>query len=268
MMSLVAWALAGCAGTNREDILNRATVKGFQPQIISTASFDLYSLERVRARGGDVHIYIEGDGFAWVSRTRPSRDPTPKNPVALDLATRDMAENVVYLARPCQYTMTRLCDQRYWTSHRYAPDILSAFIEAVDHIKAQHEFDKIHFIGFSGGANIAALIAAKRDDVASLRTVAGNLNHALLHEIHGVSQIPQSLNAVNFAKDISGIPQHHFIGSDDKIIGAEIVRSFINASGQTNCLIITKVPGATHQSGWREHWPEIMAQPLTCGSDI
>jgi hypothetical protein len=33
-----------------------------------------------------LRVYIEGDGFAWKSRTQPSGNPTPHNPVALKLA--------------------------------------------------------------------------------------------------------------------------------------------------------------------------------------
>ena len=51
-----------------------------------------------------VNIYIEGDGRAWLNKNRPSLDPTPKNSLALKLAEIDPAPNVIYLARPCQYS--------------------------------------------------------------------------------------------------------------------------------------------------------------------
>ena len=51
----------------------------------------------------EVHVYIEGDGYAWATTTDPSDDPTPINPLALRLAAVDDAPNVLYLARPCQF---------------------------------------------------------------------------------------------------------------------------------------------------------------------
>src|SRR5687768_5965899 len=44
--------------------------------------FLLTAWERVREPGGPATVYIEGDGYAWASRRRPSLDPTPANPVA------------------------------------------------------------------------------------------------------------------------------------------------------------------------------------------
>ena len=66
--------------------------------------FIVHGRERYDKPGNDLNIYLEGDGLAWVSRREPSRDPTPDNPIGLRLAAIDPAPNVIWLARPCQYT--------------------------------------------------------------------------------------------------------------------------------------------------------------------
>jgi hypothetical protein len=47
-------------------------------------------------------VYIEGDGFAWLSRSQASYDPSPLNPVGLELALRHPLGESAYLARTCQ----------------------------------------------------------------------------------------------------------------------------------------------------------------------
>lgn len=234
---------------------------------IATAPFMLTSFERIQSPGGEVHLYIEGDGLAWVSRHTPSLDPTPKNPVSLKLAVQDASPNVIYLARPCQYsklTTAGACPQKYWTSHRFAPEVMASMNMALDEIKSRYGITGFHLTGFSGGANVAALLTEQRNDVLSLRTVAGNLDHVLLHQIHGVSQIPNSLNAKNKARTISHIPQYHFIGEEDKVVLPAIARSFISASGQTHCIRSKIIPGVSHGKGWPDKWPALLKYPLDC----
>ncbi len=74
------------------------------PRVVDASPFNITVYERVYKEGGTINIYIEGDGFAWVSRKKKSLDPTPKTPMALKLASMDGSSNVIYIARPCQYT--------------------------------------------------------------------------------------------------------------------------------------------------------------------
>lgn len=257
--------LSACASTSRMEVAqNIAASTNLSRHIIHTETFNFNSYERIDVKGATAHIYIEGDGLAWVGRYTPSNDPTPKNPLALKLAAQDPSDNVVYLARPCQYVRSETCEQKYWTSHRFTSEVIAAMDEALDDMKIRHDITGFHLIGFSGGGNVAALLAARRNDIISLRTVAGNLDHALLHDIHDVSQIPDSLNAKDIAHQINHIPQHHFIGEKDKVVPPEIAQSFIEASSKTSCIRSTTVADATHQKFWSEIWPALLGYPVTC----
>ena len=236
----------------------------FSKQDINANGFTLRSYARMAGSGTSANIYIEGDGFAWAGRSRPSTNPTPKDPTGLKLATMDPAENVIYLARPCQYMLVTACQQKYWTSHRFAPEVVEAMDDTLDKLKTEHSLSGFHLIGFSGGANVAALITARRNDVISLRTIAGNLDHVTLHQHHNVSQTPQSLNAVNIAAQIAHIPQHHFIGAKDNIVPPQVLKSYMDASGKAQCIQTTTVPNATHQKGWHKIWPALLNQLPKC----
>ncbi len=234
---------------------------------IQVNSFLLTSYERITSKGGVANIYIEGDGRAWLSKKRPSLDPTPNNPVALKLAAQDPAENVVYLARPCQYTKLieqGACPQKYWTSHRFTPEVIEAMNSALDDMKQRHQITGFNLIGFSGGGNIAALLTALRDDVLSLRTVAGNIDHKLQSSIHGVSTMPHSLNAAEVSNQISDIPQIHFVGTEDKIVPNEVAQSYKARANNNECIQIRLLQGLSHTKGWESVWKSLLNQPFDC----
>lgn len=277
LLTLIAFAalclLSACLTTSIGDRVtlaeNIAASAHMIKREINAAPFVLTSFERISS-GNDqktATLYIEGDGLAWVNRRTPSLNPTPKNPVALKLAARDPAANVVYLARPCQYSPIgpdSFCTRPYWTSHRFAPEVIQAANTALENIKARHNIKQFHLVGFSGGAAVALLLASHRNDIASIRTVAGNLDHEHFNQIHKVSAMPESLNPVDIARHIADIPQHHFIGSDDKIITAALYKSFSRAAGQSTCLKMTIASGASHGKGWEEQWPALLQEPVRC----
>ena len=55
---------------------------------------------RIAHPSGRLHVYLEGDGVPWITRTLIALDPTPRNPLALRLMALDPAP-ALYLARPC-----------------------------------------------------------------------------------------------------------------------------------------------------------------------
>lgn len=235
---------------------------------IPAAPFSLTAYERMHTRHAPANIYIEGDGKAWLSRTKISRDPTPTNPVALHVSAYDDAENVAWLARPCQYSKmlkenTR-CPNTYWTNKRFAPEVLESYNKALDNIAAKYDITTFNLIGFSGGANVAAILAATRNDVVSLRTIAGNLNHVAHSRHHQVSPLNGSLNAMNYTDQLKTIPQHHFIGGQDENVTPKIIQSYLQALGTTPCAKYTIIPENEHTKGWTQKWPELLEIPMSC----
>jgi len=263
--------LSGCMLNSRhmqEEVSKRVAFPAFMhPRTIDAEPFNLKAYERVHEEGKTINIYIEGDGFAWVSRKRKSLNPTPKNPISLRLAAMDGSTNVIYLARPCQYTGWQnegRCPQKYWTSHKYSPTVVNSFHKALDDIKRRYQAPNFNLIGYSGGGTIATLVAADRDDVLSIRTVAGNLDIDYHTNFHKVTKLTGSLNPKDIAAKIAHIPQRHFVGSMDQNVTPEIYYSYAQAMGVDKCLNYNFVDGADHTEGWAEHWTMLVKQPVEC----
>lgn len=274
-MVLATSALAGCsAGPEARNGLAQDIALGgrLSARQVMAHPYLLTAYDRVNAPGQPADVYIEGDGLAWMGRSTKSPDPTPTDPVALRLAALDPAANVIYLARPCQYTKMsdrqQTCDSDDWTNARFSVPIVAAMSAALDQIRTQTKVSGFNLIGYSGGGGIAALLAAQRDDVLSLRTVAGNLDHVKFTEDHHVSAMTGSLNPRDFSYKTATIPQLHFIGGDDKIVPPDIFESFrsaaINHTTGPSCIRSETVPGATHGEGWVERWPDLLKHPLDC----
>jgi dienelactone hydrolase len=231
---------------------------------IEAPPFLLRSYARIdRPESGTARVYIEGDGLAWLSRSRPSPDPTPINPVALSLANADNAANVVYLARPCQYNRTstgRSCADRYWRSSRFAPEVIASFSKALDHIKAEHKLGAFELVGFSGGGAVALLVASERRDIRGIITVAGTLDTDAFTLHHGVSPLRGSLNPARIARRVNQLPQLHVIGGSDRIVPRQIYESYRMAAGASDAISVLIVPEVDHETGWFELWPSILAQ--------
>ena len=104
LLIAIAFLLSGCGTTNRQTNVDALTkIAGLTSENLQTKTFVLRALSKTTAPVNILRVYIEGDGFAWVNRTTPSDDPTPRNPLGLKLAAADPSPNVLYLARPCQY---------------------------------------------------------------------------------------------------------------------------------------------------------------------
>jgi hypothetical protein len=246
-------------GTKNADKIARDA--GFKKQRINTYDFILTSYAKLDNQSDILTIYIERDGFAFSSRRRLSSNPAPKDPVALKLAIKDPYTNIAYLGRPCQYISAKEeknHHEKYWSEARFAEEVIRSMNEAVDDLKNQTAATDIVLVGFSGGAAVAVLLAARRDDVAEIITVAENLDHMAINDYHKVAPMKGSLNPIHHAKDISHIPQRHFAGEKDKVVPVHIIKSFAYASGDTDYKTANVVEGRTHNSGWVKRWQELI----------
>lgn len=267
---ILAVVLSKCAtlqpGYHAEQIARNA---GLQKSAIRAGGFVLTAYSRLGDLDQPVNIYIEGDGRAWLSRYQLSADPTPREATGLALASLDPAKNVVYLARPCQFNDFNLtpCDSAYWSNKRFSEEVIAAMNLAVSTFMRKAHDRKINLIGYSGGAAVAALLAARRHDVISLRTVAGNLDHNFVNQYHAVDALPESLNAIDFTEKIKKLPQLHFVGKDDRVIPEQVALRFIARlqlqTGPAPCAGLIMVE-AGHEAHWAQQWPQLLSLPLPC----
>ena len=235
-------------------LLKKISEKNYSYAIYKNKDFDIFGVYNQKKCNDTMRIYIEGDGLAWITANRVSSNPTPLNPIAFKLFMLD--ENcAIYLARPCQYFSHRQCFQKYWTSARFSRKIIQNYMQTLDKIKKDFKIKKFYLIGYSGGGAIAAILAAKRDDVKKLITVAGNLNIKLWWEIHRITPLKNSLNPIDYANNLKKISQIHIVGSNDSVIPEKIIDTFIL---RVNSSKIKKIvlPNATHTNGWVSFWKD------------
>ena len=261
----LSFLLVGCVSDDSRIIAKEiAQHSRLSRDDIQTNPFLIATWSRITAPVHSLRVYIEGDGFAWKSRTQPSDDPTPRNPIGLMLAAADKNQNVLYIARPCQFIGPPLpahCDKRVWTSDRFSPSVIDAMNDALSQFVKQYPGVKLELIGYSGGGNIAAILAERRTDVRSLRTVAGNLDVAYVNAIHHVSAMPDAVSAIDRASALRTMPQLHFSGDADKTVTPEVAQRFQRAVGGT-CSQVDIVSNMTHGSDWAAIWPQLLAKEL------
>ncbi len=263
---LLAGLGAGCSHLpSSRQALAQAGLAGMSQRTILIQGYAMTVLMRQLDPHLPLHVYIEGDGKAWLSRLQPSPDPTPQHALALQLALRDGHANVAYMARPCQFSLSlsTACREADWTELRFSAQLVAVMDAAMDGLKMQHPRQSLELIGYSGGAAMAVLLAARRSDVVSLRTVAGNLDQVALNRYHRVSAMPDSLNAMDVADRLRDLPQIHYSAARDAVVPAFITQAFVAKIGA--CARSHTVAGAGHEQGWLEVWAGLLAEVPRCG---
>ncbi|NTV72169.1 MAG: alpha/beta hydrolase [Azonexaceae bacterium] len=240
----------------REQAVRLATTAGWHIEPLQNNYFPLAAfVPDSLAATAKLTVYLEGDGLAWLNLWTPSADPTPVDPLALKLALRDRGP-AVYLGRPCQFAFSANdCAEKYWTSHRFSAEVVHAMSQAIDRLKARYAARVVELVGYSGGGAIALLLAAERDDVQRVVTVAGNLDHRLWTTRHRVTPLSGSLNPPDFRERLQAIPQVHYVGGKDRVMMEEVARSYAAGFPEKAKPSIVVIPDNDHRCCWVAQWP-------------
>lgn len=107
------------------------------------------------------------------------------------------------------------------------------------------------------------LIAARRHDVVSLRTVAGNLDSEYVNRIHHVSAMPASLDPIDVAPQLRDLPQLHFSSDADAVVPPAVAERFVAATGP-RCARWHVVNGIAHDGDWARAWPALLRIDVRC----
>ena len=250
--------LEGCA-TPQRPVMVDAPERGFSRIRLDGNPFSFAGQIKIPASSVDILVaYIEGDGHVVNASGRVSSDPTPHFPVGWLLARQDPAPAVLYLARLGQHNaaFASVEYRQYWTEKRFAPEIIRAMSLALDSAKQKAGATKLHLVGFSGGGAVASLLAAQRDDVASLVTVAGLLDHAWWTNERGYPPLTGSLNPADVAGKLVHLPQIHFYGTNDSLIPPAVSSRFLGLAPFTNASQTGVAAG--HNKGWEQAWPALL----------
>jgi hypothetical protein len=261
---LLLWCLAGCVSSRTDEAADIAREAGLVARRFDAGRFVLAGWQtQGKARGGILTVYLEGDGRAWINRGRVAENPTPDDPVALRLAAADRGSSILYLARPCQYVEGpdfRNCAPLYWSSGRFAPDVVVATTNAIDLAKAESGATQIELVGYSGGGALAVLVASRRRDVADLVTVAAPLDTTAWTRHHGVSPLADSLDPIAVAPALAMLRQVHFVGGEDDVVPRAVVESYRHAADDPESMQIVAIAGYTHTCCWATSWSDLLAR--------
>lgn len=267
---LVLLLLSGCVSIPSHTVRNEharklASDRGWVSSLINTDNFLLQAYVPAKLKSAkELTIYIEGDGLAWINRSTPSFNPTPANPLALKLALQD-DKPAAYLARPCQYVsfdQSPNCSQKYWSSYRFAPEVIHATSQAIDQLKLKFGAESLVLIGYSGGGAVAALVAAQRKDISYLMTIAGNLDHQTWTNKQQLSPLEHSLNPADYADKLQNIKQTHFVGGNDGITGEFVARAYSRRFVSDLSKSIVVMPDFDHACCWQMYWPDLKNSKL------
>ncbi len=253
-IGLQVFFLAACASSGQR-VDNKAAAYGMTKQLVTGQNFRHVLYAKSASHAKSLHIYIDGDGSPWLHGRYVAIDPTPKNPLALDLAGLDTQSDVVYLGRPCYLGLSAepLCDESLWTSARYSNAVVRSMAAAAQSIISERGAKQVSLIGYSGGGSLALLMLEYMELVDEVITVAANVDTDRWTAHHGYLPLYESLNPI-----VGRYPAHiryrHFAGAKDSNIPLAQTRSFVAAHGGE----LTVIPGFNHRCCWAEQWPVLI----------
>lgn len=226
----IAFLLFGCVGAGWTPLPEFVYIP------IQTENYQIATWQKItNPKNKDIHIYIEGDGNAYDAYGMPTDDPTPNGTLVRDLAMCDNFENVVYMARPCQFIMSPQCSEIDWTYGRFSKKIIDSQSYALTQIAGNKN---ITLIGYSGGAMVSGLIIKQNKNLKFEKwiTIAGVLNHEQWTTYFGDAPLTESLNM----ETLPNVSQTHFVAERDKVVPYELSKQWAKESD------IKLLPNATH----------------------
>lgn len=259
-------ALIGIAScTNHTQLLyTEADQDGRIPSIIDTGTYPIQVVLPKRTQSNRLRVYIEGDGKAWATRSQPSTDPTPTIPLVSRLAAGDPTP-AAYIARPCQYVMNGRCNYSVWTDRRFSNEAIESISIALDQVKVMMGVSRLELVGYSGGGTVALLLAARRSDVVSVQTLAGNLSPAGWVQFHRLSPLTEAIEPSSYTEKLRLIPQRHLVGNLDQVVPPALAQAYSGSMGSV-CIEIHRV-NASHVHGWESAWAAYRDIPMSCTSN-
>lgn len=260
LMSLVI--LCACTSSGQR-IDRQAHSVGLSRRIVTGAGFQhvVYMNSAAASHTGIARmlVFLEGDGRPWSDDGRePSRDPTTRNPIALQLLGRAQAPGI-YVSRPCyQQIVDAKCSSETWTGARYSREVVASLAAAIQSVASDSGAREIVLIGYSGGGALAVLVAERTRHVAAVLTIVANLDIDAWTQLHGYLPLSTSLNPA--ASDIAHPwREWHLSGGRDAVVPTATTTAYFEKYPAAKQWIFADFG---HVCCWLEEWPEIEAEAL------
>jgi dienelactone hydrolase len=259
VMLVVLLSVTSCRSTPVARADSLARTAGFESEVLRGAGFAHQAYFKVIPEIETLFVFLDGDGSPWIEDgTRVAMDPTPRNPLALQLAARTRAP-VLYLGRPCYFDIAgeRACTPDLWTSRRYSQPVVDSMAAALNLFLASHHFRDVALIGYSGGGTLALLLAPRVPAVRSVATIAANLDTSAWTSYHGYLPLAGSLNPVDEPPLASRIQEWHLAGARDRNTPPELNSRYWKRLSADRLWVY---PDMDHACCWVAQWPDIFAR--------
>ncbi len=251
-LAVLAAGAAACASPARR-FADRAALRGMRADIVAGTEFRHAVFRREGRRASrTLHVYLDGDGTPGLAGA-PAPDPTPRDPLVLDLMALDPGPSV-YLGRPCYHGAAAApCAAPLWTRARYSETVVGSMAAALRRLLAGGAFDRVAFVGYSGGGTLAVLLAPRIAETVAVVTVAANLDIDAWTDLHAQPRLAGSLNPARQPALAPGIYQRHYVGGDDRLVPRAIVERGPVAPGS-----VVVLPGHDHACCWAASWRAVL----------
>ena len=211
----------------------RPTPQGWEEKTIETKYLSFAVWEKDIQPNAPLRIYIEGDG-----------NPTPRHPIALELAQQDEHENIIYISRPCQYVFCEECQNpALWKEERFNEEIVNEMKDLVVYLAKKYQATELELVGYDGGGTMAMLIATKTP-VNRIITVGGILDTKNYSKEHNITL--NGMNPVDFKNRLTAIPQVHYVGAKDDKVPRSHAERFVGRMRNPVSAVVKLVPNANH----------------------
>jgi hypothetical protein len=250
LASLLVVAL-GCA-TPAERFATRADALGFAREVVRGDPFAHVVWQRGVPAGDLLHVYLDGDGSPMLAGV-PSPDPTPREPLVLDLMALDPIASV-YVGRPCYHGVrTAACRGAVWTSARYSDSVVASLVTVVRRVVQRDGARRVVWIGHSGGGALARLAAPRVPETVALVTIGANLSLGHWTTVRDMGRLDGSLDPAAAPPLPAQAYERHYVGSRDAIVPPAVVMAGAPAA------TVVVVEGYDHVCCWRSRWPTMLA---------
>ena len=249
--------LAGCGLPPAERLDLKANELGFPREIRQGTRFQHVAYRNDGVLSSKVlHVYLDGDGSPWLRERWVASDPTPRQPLVLQLMALDPGPSV-YLGRPCYHGMARVppCKPEYWTHGRYSEPVVASMAAALEDIAGEREYEHVVLFGYSGGGALAMFLAERVQGVSAVVTVAANLDPDAWARYHKYTPLWTSLNPARRPPLDSGIRQLHLGGKRDRNIPPQILQGALAGQRGADLWLFSDFD---HRCCWEEVWPEVL----------
>ena len=193
-------------------------------------------------KGAPLRIYFEGDG-----------NPNPVHTIAFEFAKKDTAQNVIYIARPCQWSEDKICTKKteIYQSARFNPEIIAEMHELAQYLVRKYQAPSVELVGYDGGAVIALNLATKLP-TSRVITIAGITDINAFNELHDLPLMSED-EAENPADNLvllAEIPQVHYVGKEDTVTPRRLVERFVSRMKNPKSAVVKVVPDTKH-TDWK-----------------